>query len=145
MSGGDLNTSLRVVRQEIEAFHAHAETAPKDVSKKEVDNLIKTIKTTFEQFPEGKMESNVTTQVNRGLVKDVNQALQNLFAFLRTNPGLNPGLTKMISSLVGIQLKRQEEEFNKERTKKRRSATAPHLKIVAKVEKAHKGGLNKGG
>ncbi len=144
MSSSEFNTSLRIARREIEAFHAHAEAAPKEVSKKEVDNLIKTIKTTFEQIPGGKMDANVSTQVSQKLVKDVNQALQNLFAFLRTNPALDSNFMKMISSLVGRQLKQQEEEFNKERTKKRSSPTAPHLKVVVKVEKAHKGGLNKG-
>lgn len=144
MESGSMNQALRVARKEIEAFQAHVEASPKEVSKTEVNNLIKTIKTTFEQFPEAKMESNVSTQVSRGLVKDVNQALQNLFAFLKTNPGLNPALNKLVGSIMSGSMEQQRKAFEKVREKKQRSATAPHLKVVAKVEKAHKGGLNKG-
>ncbi len=137
----DLNQALKVAKKEIETFQTHISEAPKDVTKAEAKELINTINNTFEQFPDaGKMDANVSTQVNRQLVKDVNNALQNLFNFINNNPQVN----KLISSLVGIRFKQEVEEFQKKLREKQADPRAPHLKIVAKVEKSEKGGLNKG-
>lgn len=142
MGFGDINQSLRVTKQVIENFTVHVSQAPKEVTKQEASTLVKTIKTTFEQLPSSMQRTHVSTKVNQTLVKDVQASLKNLFIFLQNNPAVNPQITKMVSSLVGVMFKQTIEAFKRDVEKQRRSPKAPgNLMKVVKVEK---GGLNKG-